>query len=57
VNTGQSGGPMGYDINVESAWRKGFTGKGVVVTILDDGIDHTHPDLALNYVSYHMLMR
>ncbi|KAK2187945.1 hypothetical protein NP493_149g03028 [Ridgeia piscesae] len=49
VNTGQSGGPVGYDINVESAWRKGFTGKGVVVTILDDGIDHTHPDLALNY--------
>ena len=48
---------MGYDINVESAWRKGFTGKGVVVTILDDGIDHTHPDLALNYVSYLMLMR
>jgi subtilisin family serine protease len=26
-----------------------FTGKGVVVTILDDGIEWDHPDLAKNY--------
>ena len=25
-------------MNVLAAWKKGFTGKGVVVTILDDGI-------------------
>jgi len=29
----------------------GYTGKGVVVTILDDGIEHNHTDLQLNYVS------
>ena len=27
----------------------GVTGKGVVVTILDDGIQHDHPDLVQNY--------
>ena len=38
-------------MNVQVAWANGFTGDGVVVTILDDGVDHTHPDLADNYVS------
>lgn len=28
-----------------AAWKKGFTGKGVVVGVLDDGIDFAHPDL------------
>jgi subtilisin family serine protease len=27
----------------------GFTGKGVSVTILDDGIERSHPDLVANY--------
>ena len=27
----------------------GFTGKGVVLSMLDDGIEMTHPDLAENY--------
>ena len=51
-NYGQSGGPPGYDVNVVPVWKSGFTGEGVVVCILDDGIDHTHPDLKDNYVSY-----
>jgi len=33
------------------AWQKGYTGKNVVVSILDDGIQTNHPDLAHNYVS------
>ncbi|KAF1744810.1 hypothetical protein MXB_812 [Myxobolus squamalis] len=37
------------DINVVPAWNKGFSGTGVVVTILDDGIEHNHSDLAKNY--------
>lgn len=32
-------------------WRQGITGRGVVVSILDDGVDHTHPDLRDNFVS------
>jgi len=50
VNRGQTGGMVGYDINVVPVWRKGITGRGIVVSILDDGIDHTHPDLRRNYV-------
>jgi subtilisin-like proprotein convertase family protein len=37
------------DINVAGAWAKGYTGRGVVVTVVDDGIEHTHPDLEANY--------
>ncbi|ELV13452.1 Proprotein convertase subtilisin/kexin type 6 [Tupaia chinensis] len=39
-------------MNVQAAWRRGYTGKNVVVTILDDGIERNHPDLAPNYDSY-----
>lgn len=44
--------PSRGDLNVREAWAQGFTGRGVVVTILDDGIEKDHPDLATNYVSY-----
>eukprot|EP00061_Rhincodon_typus_P017244 g45850.t1 len=37
------------DLNVLSAWKWGYTGKGIVVSILDDGIEKNHPDLAKNY--------
>ena len=43
------GAADGSDMNVEAAWNLGYTGKGVVVTILDDGIQYNHPDLILNY--------
>ena len=38
-------------MNIMGAWKRGYTGKDVVVTILDDGIEHNHPDLVHNYVS------
>lgn len=38
-------------MNIEGAWKRGYTGKNIVVTILDDGIERTHPDLMQNYVS------
>ena len=37
------------DMNVEEAWAAGASGKGVVVTILDDGVEKFHPDLRTNY--------
>ncbi|XP_034026295.1 proprotein convertase subtilisin/kexin type 5b isoform X1 [Thalassophryne amazonica] len=37
------------DMNIMGAWKRGYTGKDVVVTILDDGIERSHPDLAQNY--------
>ncbi|XP_061719470.1 furin-like protease 1 isoform X1 [Cydia pomonella] len=39
----------GLDMNVIPAWREGITGRGVVVTILDDGLETDHPDLINNY--------
>ncbi|XP_063170375.1 furin [Candoia aspera] len=37
------------DLNVQEAWKQGYTGRGVVVSILDDGIEKNHPDLEANY--------
>ena len=37
LNTGQTGGPAGRDLNVVPAWMQGVTGKGVVVAVIDDG--------------------
>uniref|UniRef100_H2LJC9 Proprotein convertase subtilisin/kexin type 5a n=1 Tax=Oryzias latipes TaxID=8090 RepID=H2LJC9_ORYLA len=36
-------------MNIQGAWRMGYTGKGVVVSVLDDGIEREHPDLEPNY--------
>ena len=36
-NIGQSSGPRGIDINVLPVWAQGYSGKGVVVSVLDDG--------------------
>ncbi|QQP56542.1 Furin-like protease 2 [Caligus rogercresseyi] len=44
-----AGARNGYDMNVKPAWERGYSGKGVVVTILDDGIQMDHPDLVANY--------
>nr|AAB30556.1 Lfur2 [Lymnaea stagnalis] len=49
LNRGAYGG---NDMNVLEAWKKGYTGKNIVVTILDDGLERTHPDLVKNYDPY-----
>uniref|UniRef100_A0A672IDD8 Proprotein convertase subtilisin/kexin type 5a n=1 Tax=Salarias fasciatus TaxID=181472 RepID=A0A672IDD8_SALFA len=36
-------------VNVAAAWRRGYSGRGVVVSVLDDGIETEHPDLKPNY--------
>uniref|UniRef100_A0A8C5LYT5 furin n=1 Tax=Leptobrachium leishanense TaxID=445787 RepID=A0A8C5LYT5_9ANUR len=38
-----------HDLHVKEAWEQGYTGKGIVVSILDDGIEKNHPDLQENY--------
>ena len=50
-NTGQFGGKPGIDINIEPVWKQGYTGKGIFVGIMDDLVDHKHPDLANNVPS------
>ena len=53
VNTGQSGGTSGADIDADLAWdvtTGGLTPQGdtIVVCIIDGGFEITHPDLAPN---------
>uniref|UniRef100_A0A3Q3L493 Proprotein convertase subtilisin/kexin type 4-like n=2 Tax=Mastacembelus armatus TaxID=205130 RepID=A0A3Q3L493_9TELE len=39
----------GFDLNVMPVWSKNITGNGVVVSIIDDGVDHTNKDLKKNF--------
>lgn len=36
-NTGQNGGKVKLDLNVEAAWAQGVTGRNVTTAIMDDG--------------------
>ena len=44
-----------YSMNVIPAWNKGYTGKNVIVSIIDDGVEHRHPDLRDSYVRIYLL--
>ncbi|XP_044262111.1 neuroendocrine convertase 1-like [Tribolium madens] len=37
------------DLNVLPLYKNGITGKGIRISILDDGIEYTHDDLKANY--------
>ncbi|KAJ3640863.1 hypothetical protein Zmor_027398 [Zophobas morio] len=37
------------DLNVLPLYKRGITGKGIRISILDDGIEYTHDDLRDNY--------
>lgn len=37
-------------MNVSELWEKGITGKGVISTLVDDGLDYNSDDLAANFV-------
>ena len=49
-SVGQTDGTVGQDANVLDAWNLA-TGKGVVIGIVDDGLQYSHPDLSPNYRS------
>ncbi len=41
----------GVDTNIVDAWNAGFTGKGVVIGIIDNGVDGANEDISPNYSS------
>ncbi|MGB1986287.1 MAG: hypothetical protein ACPHS8_07555, partial [Candidatus Poseidoniaceae archaeon] len=47
-NTGQGSGTVGEDANVTGAWDS-VKGTGVLISVVDDGVDHQHNDLSPNY--------
>ena len=48
-NSGQNNGTNGIDLNVKSVWSE-YTGDGIVIGVVDDGIDYTHPDISPNFI-------
>jgi subtilisin family serine protease len=47
-NTGQVGGYVGADINLEPAWKINAGKPNVIVDVVDEGVDYKHEDLAAN---------
>lgn len=50
-NEGQLNTPRDHDMNVIPAWQAGYSGKNVTICVIDDGLDHKHPELIDHYVS------
>lgn len=38
-----------HHLNIQTVWKAGYTGQGVTVSILDDGVHPDNPDLGINY--------
>ncbi len=49
-NTGQTGGTSGWDANLVPAWDTAL-GNGVVIGVVDDGLEFAHPDLVARYLA------
>jgi subtilisin family serine protease len=50
-NTGQSAfastaGAAGFDVNASGAWNAGYSGTGVLVNVVDSGLEIAHEDLS-----------
>ncbi|XP_076095781.1 furin-like [Mytilus galloprovincialis] len=41
-------GDVSPSMKVDKAWAAGYSGKGITIAILDDGLQTDHPDLAAN---------
>jgi len=49
---GQAGGIAGLDMRAEFAWETTFGDAGVVIVILDNGIEFDHPDLQASELGF-----
>lgn len=50
-NTGLNGATAGADVNALEAWNRSVGRPEIVIAILDDGVQMSHPDLATNISS------
>lgn len=41
------------DLHILPVWKRGYTGRGIVISILDDGLEWNHTDIQMNYVCAH----
>ncbi|CAC5363920.1 FURIN [Mytilus coruscus] len=41
-------GDISPTMKVDKAWAAGYSGKGITIAVLDDGLQTDHPDLAVN---------
>jgi len=48
LNTGQTGGTPGADIRATTAWDRTNGSRAVIIAVLDNGFDLSHPDLVAN---------
>jgi len=58
INNGQSGGTVNSDVDADDAWdlaTGGLTANGdtIVIAVIDDGAEFSHPDLNSNYWRNH----
>jgi subtilisin family serine protease len=44
-NSALNGSVASVDIGVVSVWESGLKGEGVTISIIDDGVQISHPDL------------
>ena len=51
-NYGQTSGTQGEDANITSVWNS-YTGNGIIISVVDDGLDKDHPDISPNYSPNH----
>ena len=41
----------GVSLHVLECFKRNITGKGIRITVLDDGLEHSHQDIKESYVS------
>lgn len=48
-NTGQNGGTVDADIDADLAWDITLGNSDIIIAVIDDGFDMTHPDITPNF--------